>query len=178
VVGLLAVIAVVASALLASVNQERSLGPLPPGPPKNQAVEATIQGVSLDDMKRRSHAVFVGTALAVGGSEGIGVAGPPESGGELTVHRVRFSVERALRGNRVQELDLIVPDISELDTFEIGTRYLIFAENRSFGDGQIAGLSPTGYYQGTFRAIGDAARSDRTGVSLSIEQLASELGRR
>ncbi len=154
-----------------------SLAPLPPGPPKMQAVEATIESVSLGELKARSRVVFVGTVVAEGGSEGIGVAGPPESGGELTVHRVRFSVERTLRGEDVRELDVIVPDISELDGFEIGERYLVFSENRAFGDGRVSGQSPTGYYQGSFRAIGDNARNDRTAESLSINELASELRR-
>lgn len=178
--GLLVAIGAVSVAVFVTYGDggDSSLARLPPGPPKMQAVEATIEHVSLVELKARSLVVFVGTVVAEGGSEGIGVAGPPESGGELTVHRVRFSVERVLRGEEVQELDVIVPDIAELDVFQAGERYLVFLESRTFGDGRVSGLSPTGYYQGSFRAIGDTARNDRTALSLSIDALASELRRK
>ena len=155
---------------------EAGLDALPPGPPVSSGGHAVIEAMDLDKFKDRATVMFVGRVVEEGGSEPIGVKGPPESGGQETVHRVRFAVDRVVRGEDVKVLDILVPDIPGLDTFELDTDFLVFANQIVFGDGRVSGLAAIGYSQGAFRLTGaDTATNEAVG-DLTITQVAADFG--
>ncbi|MDQ3824070.1 MAG: hypothetical protein M3321_12605 [Actinomycetota bacterium] len=78
----------------------------------------------------------------------------------MTVHRIRFDVERVFRGARVDTIDVTTLDAEELDAFELGRRYVVFAEPRTFGVETTPRLAPVGYWQGAFAVAGDGNRAD------------------
>lgn len=161
-----------------------AVGDLPalaPGPPRTQGGSASIAHVSPEELVSRAANVFVGTVVAEGGSEFADPVfeDPDYVRMRMTVHRVRFSVERTLRGEAVPALDLTIPDLGpDIDVFEVGDRLLVFASPVEFGELRVPGLTPMGYFQGVFRMGADGtARNEGSGVTFTIDELESELER-
>jgi hypothetical protein len=152
---------------------------LPPGEPKSQAAgsSALTAHVSREDLLAPATRVFVGTVVAKGGSEFLY---PPHDNLDFrpSVHRVRFSVERTLRGEHAPVLDLLILDGSmEFGDFKIGERVLVFTEIREFGE-RVPALTPHGYWQGVFRVRDDGtARNEATDTTFSLDELEAELQR-
>ena len=160
-----------------------AIGDLPalaPGEPKSQGASSSslIEGVSRGQLVSDAERVFVGTVVAKGGSEFVDPPRDPDFP-RLTAHRVRFSVERTLRGEDAPVLDLLILDgVMEFGDFEVGDRVLVFAETRELGELRASGLTPMGYWQGVFRARGDGtARNEPTDVTFSLDELEAELQR-
>jgi len=142
-------------------------GPPTPGPDSMQQVVA----FTLDELVAEADVVFVGVAEAVGGSE-------PVVPGGLTAHRVRFLVERPLRGLGEGLVDVTEPDSISLATgydYAPGERYLVFAEPQALDLGADPVLVPLGYMQGVFRVTGeDTAGNDWLG-EVNLNELESRL---
>jgi hypothetical protein len=150
---------------------------LAPGKSTPQGAGSTsiIAQVTREDLIANSARVFVGTVVAEGGPEFV----DPENQEfeRMTVHRVRFSVERTLRGEETDALDLTIPDGDPtIDVFEVGDRVLVFARPTEFGELRVPGLVPEGYFQGVFpvRDDGTARSGD---VTFSLDELEEELQR-
>jgi hypothetical protein len=157
-----------------------AVGDLPalaPGKPKARGTGSTssMEYVSRDDLIARATRVFVGTVVAEGGPE---FADPQNvEHPRMTVHRVRFSVERTLRGEETDALDLTIPDFDPtLDVFEVGDRLLVFARMTEFGALSVPGLVPEGYFQGVFPARDDGTAGSGD-VTFSLDELEEELRR-
>jgi hypothetical protein len=119
-------------------------------------------------MLRSADEIFIGTATAVGGSEEISrgsSAIPP-----LSVHRIRFDVERAFRGATSSPIDVTVLDSEGAHyPFTVGQKYLIFAEHTKMA-GRVPALIPSGYWQGVYPVETDTlARNDINGPVNLIE---------
>jgi hypothetical protein len=157
-----------------------AVGDLPalaPGEPSSQGAgtgsTSIIMRVTREDLIANSTRVFVGTVVAEGGSELVDPEG--QDFPRMTVHRVRFSVERTLRGEETDALDVTIPDGDPtIDVFEVGDRLLVFARPTEFGELRVPGLVPEGYFQGVFpvRADGTAGTGDET---FSLDELEAEL---
>lgn len=165
-----------ATAVLASGHGARhalrdsGAAPLPAGEPNLHAFDASIQNVGPADIAGRATTVFVGTVTDKGGSE---VAAPASdlTGPAVTVHRIRFDVAKVLRGPKVTPIDVTAIDAADLDPFEIGKTYVVFAEPRTFGTETSPRLAVVGYWQGAF-ATGNARSgraANRRGDSVDID---------
>ncbi len=166
----------------APTDWSAAVGDLPalaPGEPRPQAASTTslIVQVSREDLVSEATRVFVGTVVAEGGSEFVDPEYEDPNLIRMTVHRVRFDVERTLRGEDASALDLTIADSSlEADVFEVGDRLLVFANPNRFGELAVPGLAPMGDFQGAFR-VGDdgTARNEGSGVTFDVDELESEL---
>jgi hypothetical protein len=136
-----------------------TLPPLPGGKPTARLGDASLEYVSKPQLLARATVVFLGTALAKGGSE---VVAPetPDTGPAISVHRIRFQADAVFRGPRVDTFDVSVVDAADLDPFSVGKQYVVFAEPRTFGTEQASRLAPVGYFQGSFLRGADPARPD------------------
>ncbi len=145
---------------------------LPPGPRRLEGTggSAAIERVSLDDMTARANVVFVGTVTAIGGVETLSV---DEEGFALTGHRVRYRIERLLRGDPVDQIDLTNLTIGEaVFPAVVGTRYLIFGEWRPLGSPANRRLVPSGYSQGVYEVTSADQASNSANGTLSIDSIA------
>ena len=130
-------------------------------------------------MADRSPVIFVGRALDRGSSEEVTPADAVEPGvPALTAHRIRFEIKKMLRGDDTPALDVTVLDIDpDFDEFELGTKYLIFAEWRELGTKAVRALVPTGYYQGSYKFTSenaDTAANESNGT-VDVKKLEEEL---
>jgi hypothetical protein len=127
------------------------LRPLPPGEPKLLPLSGVGERVDVEKMLGRAEIVFVGRVTDVGGSE---VVTPEGATGEpflLTRHRVRLTVQRALRGTDAEMIDVSLLDIPDASyPFEIGKQYLVFARQTELGTTRTSAIIPDGYAQGVF----------------------------
>lgn len=161
-----------------------AVGDLPalaPGEPKSQAAASSsslIFHIAKWRLVSDAERIFVGTVVAKGGSEFVEPAHGEPDLPHLTAHRVRFSVERMLRGEDAPVLDLLLLDGMEFGDFEVGERVLVFAETRELGEWRFSGLAPVGNWQGVFRVRDDGtARNEATDTSFSLDELEAELQR-
>lgn len=155
------------------------LAALPPGVPRVLGL-FDMSYPQLDELVATSPAVFVGTVEDVGGPETVGVPVPGEPRiPPQSIHRVRFSVERSLRGQHVPTLDLSTLDGGpEVDPFVVGQRVLVFARFVTFGDRRITRLAPNGYTHGVFRVGGDGMWRNRAGLTtFGLAELERRLAR-
>jgi hypothetical protein len=132
---------------------------LPIGPRTTRFADASLEYVSPAQLVSRATVVFLGTAVGKGGSEVVA----PETeatGPAVSVHRIRFRADAVFRGPRVDAFDVSVVDAVDLDPFEAGRQYVVFAEPRTFGTEQTSRLAPVGYFQGSFLRGADPARPD------------------
>lgn len=142
-------------------------GPPTPGPDSMQQVVA----FTLDELVAEADVVFVGVVEAVGGSE-------PVAPGGLTAHRVRFLVERPLRGLGEGLVDVTEPDSVSLASgydYAPGERYLVFAEPQAIDLGAEPVLVPLGYMQGVFRVTGEDTAENEWLGELRLSELESRL---
>lgn len=140
-----------------------ALPPLPPGPPRKTTAEATLERVTMSDMIARAPMVFLGRVVAIGGSEVVSAASAAE-GPALTVHRTRFEVLRAMRGDVPSVVDISEFDALGATPFEIGSSYVVFAESRTLGSSKTSAIVPFGYAQGVYRqTAADLVRNDING---------------
>jgi hypothetical protein len=148
------------------------LPPLPPGPTRLEGAgsSAAIMRVSLQDMIADADVVLVGTVTAIGGREEIS---RDEEGFVLTANRVRYRIQRVLRGDPVDQIDLTNLTLGEAAfPAAVGTEYLVFAEWRRLGGTPQPRLVPSGYYQGVYEVTArDEARNAANGV-VSIDAVA------
>jgi hypothetical protein len=152
------------------------LPPLPPGPPRLEATggSAAIERVTLDKMIARASVVFVGTVTDIGGIETLSV---DEEGFALTGHRVRYRIDRLLRGERVDQVDLTNLTLGEaLFPAVVGKRYLVFAELRPLGSPANRRLVPSGYSQGVYGVISEDRASNQANGTVSIDSIARRVG--
>jgi hypothetical protein len=132
---------------------------LPVGPRTTRFADASLEYVSPAQLVGRATVVFLGTVVAKGGSEAVA----PEreaTGPAVSVHRIRFRADAVFRGPRVDAFDVSVLDAVDLDPFEAGRQYVVFAEPRTFGTEQTSRLAPVGYFQGSFLRGADPTRPD------------------
>lgn len=131
-----------------------ALKPLPPGTPRRSSVEGTVGPVTVEELQASSDTIFVGTAVARGGSE---VLSPDEPGVSalLTAHRIRFDVRRTLRGTPATKLDVTAIDVADnADPYVLGRTYLVFARHARLGVDAVDALVTNGAYQGAFEVVG------------------------
>lgn len=152
---------------------------LPSGPTQVPCASGAVLGhASPEDLVEHSELVFVGTVISESDPELIGDPVADPAGQGATVHKVRFAVERTLRGEHASKRDLLYPSFAgdTCDFFETGDRLLVFARPVIFGHNQIKGITPRGYYQGVFRMESEAvARNEFSGVRMSIAGLEDAL---
>lgn len=147
---------------------------LPSGPSRlsGGGGTAVVEHVSLDEMIERADVVFVGRVSEIGGIETV------DSGSPLPfpTHRVRYQVERVLRGKKVDQIDLTDPVISEAAfPAEVDKRYLVFAEWRELGEARIRRLVPSGYWQGVYEVGSDGRASNAANGAVSIDAIAARV---
>lgn len=140
-----------------------SLRPLPPGEPRLQTFDALIQVVPAASILPRTTVLFTGLVVDKGGSEAVSSLSS-EAGPAVTVHRIRFRVDAVFRGPRVDTIDVTALDAEDLDPFEMGNRYVVFAEPRTFGSESKPRLASVGYWQGSF-LIGKDPRNPQIAVN-------------
>jgi len=157
-----------------SASADRELPPLPPGPPRVKSVEALTERATLDDMIAHAPVVFIGRVAAIGGSEVVSPASPDE-GFELTVHRTRFDVVEAMRGDTASVVDVAQFDVVEPVPFEIGASYLIFSETRQLGSLKLPYLVPYGYHQGVYEQLASELFGNERNGSIAIATLKERL---
>ena len=141
-----------------------ALPPLPPGPQKldvHPGASADLERVSLDDMIKRAPVAFVGTVSAIGGREVLGASPLP-----MEAYRIRFEVERVLRGEPVDTIDITDLALAEETFFpaEVGEKFLVFAEWRELSESRVRRLVGFGYSFGVFRVAGDKASNPYNGT--------------
>jgi hypothetical protein len=152
------------------------LPPLPPGPQRVEGPGGSValERVTLDEMIAGASAVFVGTVTDIGGIETLSV---DEEGFALTGRRVRYRIDRLLRGDRVDQVDLTNLTLGEaLFPAVVGRRYLVFAEMRPLGSPANRRLVPSGYYQGVYQVISDDQASNQPNGTVSIDAIARRVG--
>ena len=172
---------VVALALLAAALydplrralEDPSLKSLPAGQPRESSAEAVVGIATLDDMIANAPVVFVGRVAAIGGSEVVSPASADE-GPELTVHRTRFDVVEAMRGD-VSIVDVAQFDWGEPVSFEVGMSYLVFAETRQLGSLKLRYLVPYGYHQGVYEQLAPGVFGNEWNGSIAIATLEERL---
>jgi hypothetical protein len=146
---------------------ETTLPALPPGGPDALPAGESmgmVVAISFDEAIAQADAIFVGTVSAIGGRETVD---------DLAVRRVRYSVERVLRGSAVEAIDLTAIDsFSNSFAAEVGTRYLVLAEETALGQGGAVALVPVGAAQGVYELVGETATSPLTGESVRIDDVA------
>ena len=126
----------------------------------------SIARVTLPQMERASTVAFVGE-LATGRSVRLG---------GFQGQRYRFRVKRFLRGGPAKTVHLSTVGIPGISLgLEPGKRYLVFAEPRRFGTEREERLTPTGYYQGVYRMLGDSRATNETNGEVELERLRSRL---
>ena len=134
--------------------------------------------VTPEQLVSDSSLVFVGVPVARGGSEEVSPADPSEPIAALTAHRVRFDVTAILRGDPEVAIDLTLLDVDpDYDRFEIGSRYLIFAQRAELGTTKTPAIIPTGYYQGTFKFRDDRVARNSRNDEFDVVELAARLQR-
>lgn len=147
-----------------------TLPALPPGgpdalPPGDSL--GMVVAISFDEAIAQADTVFVGTVSAIGGQEQVE---------GLAVRRVRYSVERMLRGGPAAEIDLTAIDsFSNSFAAEVGTTYLVLAEETVLGQGGSVALVPVGAAQGVYEVVAGTATSPLTGESVSIDDVAGRV---
>jgi hypothetical protein len=139
---------------------------LPAGGPQALAPQPSLGmviAVSLDEAIAQADLVFVGSVTAIGGEETLD--GVP-------VQRVRYGVERMLRGTAADEVDLTAA-ISLETSFpaEVGQRYLVLAEETPLGQEGALVLVPVGAAQGVYDVADGTATSALTGESVSLDDV-------
>jgi hypothetical protein len=148
------------------------LPPLPAGPQRLEGAggSAAIERVTLQDMIATANVVFVGTVTAIGGREELS---RDEEGFALTANRVRYGIDRILRGDPVDQLDLTNLTFDEAAfPAAVGKHYLVFAEWRRLGGAASPRLVPSGYYQGVYEVTSqDEARNVVNGI-VTIDSVA------
>jgi hypothetical protein len=152
------------------------LAPLPPGPQRVEGSggSAAIERVTLDEMIARASVVFVGTVTDIGGIETLSV---DEEGFALTGRRVRYRIDRLLRGDRVDQVDLTNLTLGEaLFPAVVGRRYLVFAEMRPLGSPANRRLVPSGYHQGVYQVMSEDQASNQANGTVSIDSIARRVG--
>jgi hypothetical protein len=138
------------------------------------SVEAVTGRATLDDMIANAPVVFIGRVAAIGGSEVVSPASPDE-GFELTVHRTRFDVVDAMRGDTASVVDVAQFDLLEAVPFEIGASYLIFAETRQLGSLKLQYLVPYGYHQGVYEQLASEIFGNERNGSIALPLLVQRL---
>jgi hypothetical protein len=152
---------------VAKIGPGIGLEPLPPGTPRQDGGIFDGIGVSLDEMLADAPLVFVGRVSRVGGSEHVG--------GSLTVHRTRFEVLCALRGDMTALVDIAQFDGSDAFPFEVGETHLVFAHELSLGPKRYRALVPYGYDQGMYPRIADDVFRNRFNGSIELDDLVPRL---
>jgi hypothetical protein len=131
--------------------------------------------VPLDEMIAKSDLIFVGTVTAIEGPEELSPANPPDYPDPILAYRVTFEVERLLRGDDEDEIE-VTNTMGRGPAFsaEVGEEYLVFAAREEVGYQHVPRLIAVGIDQGVFRVTGpNSAENSRT-VTLDLD----EVGRR
>ncbi len=152
-----------------------ALPPLPPGPQRLEGASGTaaVEYVSLEEMIARANLVFVGTVAEIGGTE---ILSRDEEGFALEANRVRYRIDRVLRGDAVDQIDITNLALGEA-TFPagVGERYLIFAEWRPLGSPDNRRLVPAGYAQGVYEVVGPDRATNVRKETVSIDAVAGQV---
>jgi hypothetical protein len=157
------------------LGKRAGLPALPAGEPAVDGGDGSVERVDLEAMTDRSPVIFVGRALDRGGSEEVTPADAVEPGvPALTAHRIRFEIKKMYRGDDAPALDVTVLDIDpDFDEFELGAKYLVFAEWRELGTKAVRALVPTGYYQGSYKFTSENAdtATNETNGTVDVRKL-------
>lgn len=164
--------------LAAALGEAEGLRPLAEGMPRIDDGHALVGTVTPEQLLESSPLIFVGVPIARGASEVVSEADPSEPIAALTAHRVRFAVEKVLRGKPAEAIDLSLLDVDpDYDRFVLGDRYLIFAQTTELGSSRTPAVIPNGYYQGSFefkdQRIAENSRKD----AFDVTELAKKLGK-
>jgi hypothetical protein len=122
-------------------------------------------------MMREAEVVFLGTVEEIGGSE---VVAPdvPAGLGSRSSHRTRFSVIKQWRGPRADRVDVTLLDLRQFTgVFEVGTKYLVFAQWRELGTSRSRALVPSGYDQGVYRMVSDDEARNPVNGTVNVDKL-------
>lgn len=153
------------------------LSPLPAGPQSIDgaagATEAAVEHVSLEEMIARANVVFVGVVADIGGTE---ILSRDEVGFAMEANRVRYRIERILRGDPVDQIDITNLTLGETAfPAAVGKRYLMFAEWRPLGSQRIRRLVPSGYVQGVYEVVAPDRAINATNGTVSIDAVADQV---
>lgn len=140
------------------------LPPLPDGEPSLPIGRASMQIVDVRDLRAESTVVFVGTVIDKGGSQQVAPPAPEGDDPALSAHSIRFAVTNVFRGPRVDTIDVATLDLEELDPFDVGRTYVVFAKSTTLGTESLERLVPTGYWQGSFIVEGGIGKNRRGDV--------------
>ncbi|MDQ3822797.1 MAG: hypothetical protein M3321_06105 [Actinomycetota bacterium] len=152
------------------------LRPLPEGEPALLPGSALDERVDTEKMLSRAEIVFIGTVTDIGASEVVTRAGAEHEPFLLTRHRVRLTVERALRGTGADVMDVSLLDLPEANyEFEVGKRYFIFARRTELGTTRTPAVIPDGYAQGVFALGAGGTASNPINGTVRLDDVAERL---
>jgi hypothetical protein len=181
----LALVVLAGAAALAAPTQLRHEGEpasraglptLPPGEPKLLRMTGIAERVDFEKLVARAEIVFIGTVADIGGSEVVTPAGAPGEPFLLTRHRVRFAVEKTMRGGETESIGISLLDIPETNVdFEVGKSYLVLARRTELGTSRVPAIVPDGYAQGVYTVVAGTLATNPINGSVTLDELEERL---
>lgn len=132
--------------------------------------------IPVEELIARSDVIFVGVVTAINGPEELSPANPPDYPTSVLAYRVTFEVERLLRGEQEETIELTnTQGRGPAFSAQVGERYLIFAASEQVGYERVPRLVAVGIGQGVFHVTDPRTAVNSRGVTIDPGSVESQL---